>query len=41
MAAAFFEYLVGEEIAMAVRGMIELSVRGQDDDEWAAYYGDT
>jgi hypothetical protein len=41
MAAAFCEYLVGKDLTMAIRAMVELSVRGQDDDEWAAYYGDT
>ncbi len=31
-------HLVGEKIATDVRGIVELSVRKQDDDEFAEFY---
>lgn len=39
MANAFLIHLLGEETAEFIRGVIELSARNQDDDEFAAYYG--
>ena len=39
MANAFIEYLVGEDIAKSIRGIIELKATEQDDDEFAAFYG--
>lgn len=39
MANAFLIHLVGEEVARTIRGVIELSARNQDDDEFAAFYG--
>lgn len=39
MANAFLEHLIGKENASVIRGIVELSVRGQEDDEYAAYYG--
>jgi len=39
MASAFLEYLVGAEITKSIRGVAEVSVRQQDDDEFAEMYG--
>ena len=39
MAGAFLEHLVGNEVATAIRGVVEASTRKDDEDEWAAYYG--
>lgn len=39
MANAFLVHLVGEDVAKVIRGIVELSVRASDDDEFAAYYG--
>jgi transcriptional regulator GlxA family with amidase domain len=39
MAYAFLEHLVGHEVANAIRGVVEVSVRKQDDDEFAEFYG--
>lgn len=39
MTNAFLTHLVGEEIAKQIRGIVELSEREQDDDEFAAFHG--
>ena len=39
MANAFLVHLVGEEIARTIRGIVELSARERDDDEFAEFYG--
>lgn len=39
MAGAFLEHLVGAEVALAIRGVVEASAKTADDDEWAAFYG--
>lgn len=39
MAAAFLVHLIGNELTTFVRGIVELGVRTQDDDEFARYYG--
>ncbi|KAH8079448.1 class I glutamine amidotransferase-like protein [Cristinia sonorae] len=39
MASAFLEYLIGDEVASKIRGVVELSVKKEDDDEFAAFYG--
>ena len=39
MSVAFFEYLNGKELATWVRGIVEVSERAQDDDEFADFYG--
>ncbi|KAL0960192.1 hypothetical protein HGRIS_011826 [Hohenbuehelia grisea] len=39
MASAFLDFLVGKEQATIIRGVVELSARAQDDDEFAEYYG--
>jgi len=39
MAAAFIEHLVGKEQSDKIRGRIELSVKGPDDDEFAQWHG--
>jgi len=39
MAGAFLEHLVGEEVTSKIRGIAELSVRKEDDDEFAAEFG--
>jgi hypothetical protein len=39
MASAFIEHLMGEDIARHIRGIVELSVKGRDDDEFADYHG--
>ena len=39
MANAFLEYLIGQENASVIRGVVELSVRTREDDEFAEYYG--
>jgi len=39
LAAAFLEHLTGTKSAMGIRGIMELSVRNEADDEWAAYHG--
>ena len=38
MAHAFLKHLVGQEIATAIRGIVEVSAREQDDDEFAEFY---
>lgn len=38
MASAFIDYLVGEEVGKVIRGVVELSAKGQGDDEFAEYY---
>ena len=38
MAYAFMKHLVGLEAAEMIRGIIELSVHEQDDDEFAEFY---
>jgi hypothetical protein len=37
MASAFIEHLMGEDIARHIRAMLELTVKGRDDDEFADY----
>jgi len=39
MAAAFIEHLAGKEQSDKIRGIIELSVKGPDDDEFAKWHG--
>ena len=39
MASAFLEHLVGTEVATAIRGVVEASVKRDDEDEFAAFYG--
>lgn len=39
MAAAFIEHLGGKEQSDKIRGTIELSVKGPDDDEFAQWHG--
>ena len=39
MANAFLVHLVGEDIAKVVRGFVELSARGPDEDEFAEFHG--
>jgi hypothetical protein len=39
MAAAFIEHLAGKEQSDKIRGVIELSVKGADDDEFAEWHG--
>ena len=39
MANAFLIHLVGAEYMKVVRSIVELSERGQDEDEFASYYG--
>ncbi|THH26706.1 hypothetical protein EUX98_g7482 [Antrodiella citrinella] len=39
MASAFLEHLLGAEVTSKIRGIAELSVRQQGDDEFAAVYG--
>ena len=38
MGYAFMEHLAGHEVAEKVRGIIELSIHAQDDDEFAEFY---
>lgn len=39
MANAFLEYLIGKENASVIRGIVELSVMGREEDEFAEFYG--
>ena len=39
MGFAFLQHLVGDEIANFIRGIVEVSIRSQDDDEFAEFYG--
>ena len=39
MGYAFLQHLVGNDIADFIRGIVEVSVRKQDDDEFAEYHG--
>ncbi|KAJ7079069.1 class I glutamine amidotransferase-like protein [Mycena belliarum] len=39
LAGGFLDHLVGKELSHAMRAFIELSVKAQDDDEFAAYRG--
>lgn len=39
MAAAFIEHLAGKEQSDRIRGIIELSVKGPDEDEFAEWHG--
>jgi hypothetical protein len=39
MAAAFIEHLAGKEQSDKIRGIIELSVKNADDDEFAQWHG--
>jgi hypothetical protein len=39
MAIAFVTFLVGPKIAMTIRSIDEVSIRDQDDDEWAEHFG--
>ncbi|KAJ7346926.1 class I glutamine amidotransferase-like protein [Mycena albidolilacea] len=38
LAGGFLDHLVGPELGVAMRSFIELSVRAQDEDEFAAYH---
>ena len=39
MAYSFLENLVGTELSNAIRGIVELGVHKQDDDEFAEFHG--
>ena len=39
MAISFIEHLVGKKITEHIRGIVELSERKEDDDEFAEMYG--
>ncbi|EJD03102.1 uncharacterized protein FOMMEDRAFT_28685 [Fomitiporia mediterranea MF3/22] len=39
MANAFLVHLVGEDVAKTIRGVVELSARAEDEDEFASVYG--
>ncbi|KAJ7602462.1 class I glutamine amidotransferase-like protein [Roridomyces roridus] len=39
LAGGFLDYLVGEKLGLAMRSFLELSMKGEDDDEFAAYHG--
>ena len=39
MGYAFLEHLVGAELATTIRGIVELSLREEGDDEFAEFYG--
>ncbi len=39
MTNAFLEHLVGSEVASTIRGVVEVSIRKDDDDEFAAFHG--
>lgn len=39
MGYAFLQHLIGEEDATAIRGIVELGVREEGDDEFAEFYG--
>lgn len=39
MAFAFLESLVGTELATVFRGIVELSVKKEGDDEFAEFHG--
>ena len=39
MAHAFLEGLVGHKIAEEIRGIVELGIRKQGDDEFAGFHG--
>ena len=39
MGYAFLELLIGAERATTIRGIIELSIKNQDDDEFAEFFG--
>ncbi|KAI0088047.1 class I glutamine amidotransferase-like protein [Irpex rosettiformis] len=39
MGYAFLRHLAGDQFANAARGIVEYSIRGQDDDEFAEFYG--
>lgn len=38
MANAFLIHLNGEDFSKAVRGVVELSAKGEDEDEFAEFY---
>ena len=39
MAYAFLEHLVGDALANAIRGIVELTPKAEGDDEFAEFYG--
>ncbi|KAF7376409.1 DJ-1 protein-PfpI domain-containing protein [Mycena sanguinolenta] len=39
LAGGFLDHLVGKEMGLAMRSFIELSMKEEDDDEFAAYHG--
>ncbi|KAJ6500174.1 class I glutamine amidotransferase-like protein [Mycena vitilis] len=39
LAGGFLDHLVGKELGLAMRSFIELSMKAEDDDEFAAYHG--
>ncbi|KAJ6594198.1 class I glutamine amidotransferase-like protein [Mycena capillaripes] len=39
LAGGFVDHLVGKELGLAMRSFIELSMKAEDDDEFAAYHG--
>ncbi|KAJ7495962.1 class I glutamine amidotransferase-like protein [Mycena galericulata] len=39
LAGGFLDHLVGKELGLAMRSFIELSMKAEDDDEFAAYQG--
>ena len=38
MGYAFLEHLVGNKVATVIRGIVELPLRQQDEDEFAEFY---
>jgi hypothetical protein len=38
MANAFLTFLVGPEVSLTIRSIVELSIHDQDDDEWAEHF---
>lgn len=39
MASAFLDYLIGKEATGFLRGNIELTAKGESEDDFAEYYG--
>ncbi|KAJ6594235.1 class I glutamine amidotransferase-like protein [Mycena capillaripes] len=39
LAGGFLDHLVGEELGLGIRSFLELSMKAEDDDEFAAYHG--
>ncbi|KAL4260408.1 Class I glutamine amidotransferase-like protein [Pleurotus pulmonarius] len=39
MTSAFLDYLIGKELSTSLRGIIELTAKGESEDDFAVYYG--